>query len=283
MINSGINITVQPSAVVPVNPIGRLPVGLENVDAKEQIFTPVEESPRSSDGTNRDNDRVSDRDENTRQREQQQQQQQQERQQEQRQAQQQQSRDQEIIRDLAARDREVRAHEAAHAAVGGRYAGSPSYTFQRGPDGVNYAVAGEVPISLPSSSSADPEEALAAAQQVRRAALAPATPSTQDRAVAAQAAQIELQARADIAELMRNERREAENTDGDNREQSSIASEGAQVERPAPVSAREDIRRDQLSFLEQITGPAARLSEQLSTIDNLNRQSLAGIVVDQRV
>ena len=283
MINSGINITVQPSAVVPVNPIGRLPVGLENVDAKEQIFTPVEESPRSSDGTNRDNDRVSDRDENTRQREQQQQQQQQERQQEQRQAQQQQSRDQEIIRDLAARDREVRAHEAAHAAVGGRYAGSPSYTFQRGPDGVNYAVAGEVPISLPSSSSADPEEALATAQQVRRAALAPATPSTQDRAVAAQAAQIELQARADIAELMRNERREAENTDGDNREQSSIASEGAQVERPAPVSAREDIRRDQLSFLEQITGPAARLSEQLSTIDNLNRQSLAGIVVDQRV
>ncbi|MEL7393699.1 MAG: putative metalloprotease CJM1_0395 family protein, partial [Pseudomonadota bacterium] len=38
------------------------------------------------------------------------------------------------VDELKARDREVRAHEQAHAAVGGQYAGAPSYTFQTGPD-----------------------------------------------------------------------------------------------------------------------------------------------------
>jgi hypothetical protein len=48
--------------------------------------------------------------------------------------------------ELARRDREVRAHEQAHAAVGGSYAGAPSYTYSRGPDGQRYAVGGEVSI-----------------------------------------------------------------------------------------------------------------------------------------
>eukprot|EP01026_Neomeris_dumetosa_P052371 TRINITY_DN46319_c0_g1_i8.p1 TRINITY_DN46319_c0_g1~~TRINITY_DN46319_c0_g1_i8.p1 ORF type:complete len:240 (-),score=28.68 TRINITY_DN46319_c0_g1_i8:18-737(-) len=46
-------------------------------------------------------------------------------------------RDQREIADLSARDREVRAHEQAHAAVGGLYAGAPTYQYERGPDGVN--------------------------------------------------------------------------------------------------------------------------------------------------
>src|SRR5690606_18669390 len=48
------------------------------------------------------------------------------------------------VLELSQRDREVRSHELAHAAVGGQYAGSPSYSFTRGPDGRRYAVAGEV-------------------------------------------------------------------------------------------------------------------------------------------
>lgn len=99
---------------------------------------------------------------------------------------------------LAARDREVRAHEAAHAAVGGQYAGSPSYTFRRGPDGVNYAVGGEVSIST-GGVPGDPEATLRKAQQVQRAALAPADPSSQDRRVAARAAQLAQQARVEIS------------------------------------------------------------------------------------
>ena len=109
---------------------------------------------------------------------------------------QQQLRDQRIISELAARDREVRAHEQAHAAVGGQYAGAPSYEYQRGPDGVNYAVGGEVSIDI--GRAATPEATIQKAQIVRRAALAPAEPSPQDRNVAAQASRLEAQARAEL-------------------------------------------------------------------------------------
>ena len=40
-----------------------------------------------------------------------------------------------VVADLQVRDAEVRAHENAHAAVGGQYAGSPTYEFTTGPDG----------------------------------------------------------------------------------------------------------------------------------------------------
>jgi hypothetical protein len=98
---------------------------------------------------------------------------------------------------LAARDREVRAHEQAHASVAGQYAGSPTYTYQRGPDGVSYAVGGEVSIDT-SAIPGDPEATIRKAQQLQRAASAPADPSGQDRQVAAQAAQLEQRARAEL-------------------------------------------------------------------------------------
>ncbi|NVJ49377.1 MAG: catalase [Gammaproteobacteria bacterium] len=101
------------------------------------------------------------------------------------------------INQLKARDREVRAHEAAHAAVGGNIAGAPSYEFQRGPDGRRYAVAGEVPIDV-AAVPGDPAATIRKMQQVRRAALAPVDPSSQDQAVAAQATAREAQARAEL-------------------------------------------------------------------------------------
>ena len=103
----------------------------------------------------------------------------------------------EQLRSLRARDREVRAHENAHSAAAGSLAqGGPTYEFQKGPDGVSYAVGGEVQISLRSGST--PEESLRLAQQAQRAALAPARPSATDRSVAAQAAQMATAARAEI-------------------------------------------------------------------------------------
>lgn len=104
---------------------------------------------------------------------------------------------QKIVSELSARDREVRAHEQAHAAVGGQYAGAPTYQYKRGPDGVNYAVGGEVQIDV--SPAPTPQETIAKARVVRQAALAPAEPSPQDRRVAAQASQMEAQARAELA------------------------------------------------------------------------------------
>ena len=76
------------------------------------------------------------------------------------------------IRKLAARDREVRAHEQAHLAAAGRYAaGGASYQFTTGPDGRPYATGGEVPIDV-SKVPGDPDATLVKAQAVRRAALA---------------------------------------------------------------------------------------------------------------
>lgn len=103
-----------------------------------------------------------------------------------------------MIRSLQVRDREVRAHEAAHAAAGGAHAGHPTYTLQQGPDGRSYAIGGEVSIST-SEIPNDPQATLEKAQAVRRAALAPADPSAADRAIAAKAMQTTLNARREIA------------------------------------------------------------------------------------
>lgn len=104
------------------------------------------------------------------------------------------------IAELATRDREVRAHEQAHAAVGGSYAGAPSYTYTHGPDGQRYAVAGEVSIDT-SAVANDPQATLSKMEIIVRAALAPAEPSAQDLHIAAQAQAQMVQARVELAEL----------------------------------------------------------------------------------
>ena len=86
---------------------------------------------------------------------------------------------------LKQRDREVRAHEQAHARVGGAYAGAPSYTFQQGPDGKRYAIGGEV--QTDTATERTPEATIRKMQVVIRAATAPAEPSSQDLKVAQQA------------------------------------------------------------------------------------------------
>lgn len=119
----------------------------------------------------------------------------------------------EEIRNLAARDREVRTHEKAHAAIGGAYAGAPVYTYERGPDGVSYAVGGEVSIST--SKEATPEATLRKAQIVRRAALAPAEPSPQDRKVAALASQMAAEAMMEIQQMDTGPTDPSRNVDGE--------------------------------------------------------------------
>lgn len=96
-------------------------------------------------------------------------------------------------------DRQVRAHEAAHTAAGGGLVkGGATYSYATGPDGKRYAVAGEVRIDT-SAVSGKPEATILKMEQVRRAALAPADPSAQDRSVAADAAATEANARKELA------------------------------------------------------------------------------------
>lgn len=100
---------------------------------------------------------------------------------------------------LKERDREVRAHETAHVNAGRGYTGTPSYEYARGPDGVQYAVGGHVQIDV-SEVPDDPRATIAKMEVVRQAALAPAQPSGQDRAVAAAAAAKMREAQAELAE-----------------------------------------------------------------------------------
>ena len=101
------------------------------------------------------------------------------------------------VEKLKKRDQEVKAHEKAHAAAGaGIVKGGASYQYQRGPDGKMYAVGGEVKIDT--APERDPEDTIRKMQQVRKAALSPTQPSAQDRSVAAQASQIEAEARAEL-------------------------------------------------------------------------------------
>lgn len=105
----------------------------------------------------------------------------------------------EQIRQLKSRDSAVRRHEQAHLATSGGFAVSAAtFTYQKGPDGVDYAIGGEVSINM--SAGRTPEETIARAKTIQAAALAPADPSGQDRAVAAQAQQMEQEARAQLAE-----------------------------------------------------------------------------------
>lgn len=90
------------------------------------------------------------------------------------------------IAKLKQTEEKVKAHEAAHKAVGGNLASSASYSYTRGPDGQSYITGGEVQIDM--SDGRTPQETISRMQQVIRAALAPADPSGQDRAVAAAAA-----------------------------------------------------------------------------------------------
>ncbi|MBU1310126.1 MAG: hypothetical protein KKE30_11425 [Gammaproteobacteria bacterium] len=107
--------------------------------------------------------------------------------------------EQQEIRELSARDLEVKAHEQAHAAIGGRYAGAPSYSYERGPDGKQYAVAGEVQIDI-APVAGDPQATVQKMQQVRAAALAPAEPSAADRRIAGEALQRQMQAQAELVQ-----------------------------------------------------------------------------------
>jgi hypothetical protein len=121
-----------------------------------------------------------------------------------------------VLDELKARDREVRAHEQAHLAAAGPYAkGPPSYEFQTGPDGQPYAVGGEVRIDT-SPVAGNPEATVVKAQTIKRAATAPRNPSAQDRQVAAQAAQLEAQARQEIKEERSEKQEETSGTEKSN-------------------------------------------------------------------
>ncbi|HEB9333227.1 TPA: hypothetical protein RZK42_001045 [Campylobacter coli] len=122
------------------------------------------------------------------------------------------------LRELQSIDRNVKAHEAAHQAAGGGLAGAASFSYTRGPDNQMYAVAGEVPIRMQEGRT--PEETIANARQVAAAAMAPADPSPQDYKVAANAAKMEFDARAEATKLKAQEVKEKKEEEKEKQESS---------------------------------------------------------------
>ncbi len=192
------------------------------------------------------------------------------------------------VQELASRDREVRAHEQAHAAVAGQYAGSPTYSFVRGPDGVSYAVGGEVSIDT-SPIPGDPEATLRKAQQLRRAANAPADPSSQDSSVAAQAAQMEQEARAELREQQAaeaRERREAADTGNDqsiagdpSAEKSGSDEQKAEREKQRLAEEEQQLRAEQ----EQFEAEQRLLDQRQARAELFNESTRRNIDINRRL
>ncbi|MBF0516923.1 MAG: hypothetical protein HQK97_07360 [Nitrospirae bacterium] len=105
---------------------------------------------------------------------------------------------QQAVQKLKERELQVRTHEQAHESVGGRYAGAPTYTYTKGPDGKSYITGGEVSIDV--SKAQTPEETVTKMKQVVASALAPSDPSPADEGVAQKASQLEAQAEQEIAQ-----------------------------------------------------------------------------------
>ncbi len=176
-----------------------------------------------------------------------------------------------VISQLRARDQEVRVHEAAHAAVGGRYAGSPSLQFTRGPDGVNYATAGEVSIST-GKVSGNPQATIEKARVIRAAALAPASPSVQDRRVASQASQLESDARVELRVELREGELEAQKS----RSERASTDDKEDVQKRLNDERREDELSESASARDAVVRVTTEPSNDSNTSDSEEETADAG-------
>jgi hypothetical protein len=166
-----------------------------------------------------------------------------------------------ISRELAKRDREVKAHEQTHASIGGAYASAPSYTYERGPDGRMYAVEGEVKIDT-SPIPNDPEATLEKAEIIQRAALSVSEPSSADRAAAAEARAMAIEARAAI--LQQEREAEVEKT-----EQNAAAKDEAPEDEKSAGDVLRELRDEKLA---RSDGAAEALNEFNDRINEINKQ-----------
>ncbi|WP_052137634.1 putative metalloprotease CJM1_0395 family protein [Campylobacter sputorum] len=97
---------------------------------------------------------------------------------------------------LQKRDSEVKAHEAAHLASGAGLTRGLNYSYEKGPDGKQYAVGGEV--ILDTSKGKTPQETIQKSEQIKRAALAPSNPSSADLKIAANAEAMKNNAQSEL-------------------------------------------------------------------------------------
>ncbi len=169
--------------------------------------------------------------------------------------------EQQEVDELKARDTEVRTHEQAHLAAAGSLAmGGASFEYEEGPDGNRYAVGGEV--SIDTSPEATPEETIAKMQQVKAAAMAPAEPSSQDRAVAASA----MQQLAEAQQEMTSDSAETTEDSDENTATEGIESSGSDVAASSDnTGITESVQEEAVT--EAVTGESTEKTVESGLID----------------
>lgn len=276
------------NTVAPFVPLGRQAVGQESTELKSSTFKPLEQPADSARSENKrnpnasadqgaaasNNRAVNDKQDNPRDKERKQKEQQQ-------------------VDELAAIDRAVHAHEAAHAAAAGEFAGTTSYTYTKGPNGVSYATGGEVSIDS-SPVPNNPEATIRKAQQIRQAANAPADPSSQDRKVAAQAAQMEIQARVELALQQVEERKlkasaaasetdaqKVLDTDEAKKAEAKKALEKTEDEKLAADQAQREA--DRRAIFDRVNKSTRRATQKLLEINSIQGYSSVGNFISSKV
>jgi hypothetical protein len=181
------------------------------------------------------------------------------------------------IQKLAERDQEVRAHEQAHQSVGGEHTGAMSLSYERGPDGINYAVAGEV--SIDTGKIADnPQATLDKAETIRRAALAPAEPSSQDRRVASQAIQMTVEAKADIQKMQQEVRTQESHEEDSDEVVDDSNKERLETDKKTQVNQQsEEVNDVSGADLQEFNDKLSRIQAQLAEISQIDEKASARV------
>lgn len=138
---------------------------------------------------------------------------------------------QQQVRELQRIDQNVRAHEQAHLSAGqGVVTSGASFTYTYGPDGKQYAVAGEVGIDT--SAEGEPQANIDKGLRIQAAALAPRDPSPQDYQVAAVGSRLVGQGQSDLVVQRQQEQLAAQEAA---REQRATASGETPAGQPVPA------------------------------------------------
>ncbi|MEC7983996.1 MAG: putative metalloprotease CJM1_0395 family protein, partial [Myxococcota bacterium] len=175
-----------------------------------------------------------------------------------------------VIQELKSRDAEVRAHENAHISAAGGLASAATYTYQSGPDGKRYAIGGHV--SIDTSPGRTPKETLIKAERIRSAALAPADPSPQDRAVASQASQMAANARAEINANNQEEAKKALEGSGatEGSSEGDNATQGSEATNVSTQASDTEAKKDSVS---SITGEDSKEESGLPATSGSSKDS----------
>lgn len=179
------------------------------------------------------------------------------------------------VAELKARDAEVKAHEHAHATVGGQYAQTPNFKYEKGVDGQRYATDGEVQIDV-SIVAGDPLATINKMKQVYAAAMAPVDPSSADIRVAAEALKKMNEAKALLAEERQKQIIDLETTQ-------TLIEADAQVENLPPlkphtftvtgeVDAAGNIVQPQDSGITPVSELIDRIKQGIEAKDNIQAQ-----------